>query len=144
MCCSPIREAVTAATHYYTRALQKLIYGKDCYIVIVIYLPFYYKCLQYNQRTPFRNFWPRALTSINTRLRRASIPLKPAPNIVWCPCRLYRRLRYNHRTAVRDHSPRAFTSINTRLRRASSFNPIEASSRHRLVSISVTTYNKSA
>ena len=31
MCCSPIREAVRAATHYYTRALQTLIHGKDCY-----------------------------------------------------------------------------------------------------------------
>ena len=36
MCCSPIREAVRAATNYYTRALQTLIHGKDCYIVIVI------------------------------------------------------------------------------------------------------------
>ena len=29
MCCSPIREAVRAATHYYTKALQTLIQGKD-------------------------------------------------------------------------------------------------------------------
>ena len=119
MCCSQIREAVRAATHYYTRALHTLIHGKDCYIVIVIYLPFQYKCLRYNQRTPFLNFWLRALTSINTRLRRASVPLKPTPDIVWCPFRLYRRLRYNHRTAFRNHSPRALTSINTLLGRAS-------------------------
>ena len=39
MRCSPIREAVRAATHYCTRALQTLIHGKDCYIVIVIYRP---------------------------------------------------------------------------------------------------------
>ena len=119
MCCGPIREAVRAATHYYTKALQTLIHGTDCYIVIVICLPFYYRCLQYDQRTHFRNFWPRALTFINTQLRRASIPFKPAPDIVWCPFRLYRHLRYNHRTAFRNHSPRALTSINTRLRRAS-------------------------
>ena len=37
MCCSPNREAVRAATHYYTRAWQLLIYGKECYIVIVIW-----------------------------------------------------------------------------------------------------------
>ena len=35
MCCSPIREAVRAATHYYTRVFQTLIHGKYCYIVIV-------------------------------------------------------------------------------------------------------------
>ena len=39
MCCSPNREAVRVATHYHTRAWQTLIYGKECYIVIVIYLP---------------------------------------------------------------------------------------------------------
>ena len=38
MCCSPIREAVRVSTHYYMRALQTLIHGKECYIVIVIYL----------------------------------------------------------------------------------------------------------
>ena len=119
MSCSPIREAVRAAIHYYTRALQTLIHGKDCYIVIVIYLPFLCKCLRYNQRTTFRNFWPRALTSINTRLRRASMPLKPAPDIVWCPSRLHRCSRYNHRTTFQNDSPRASMSINTRLRRAS-------------------------
>ena len=36
-------EAVRAATHYHTRAWQTLIYGKECYIVIVIYLPFKHK-----------------------------------------------------------------------------------------------------
>ena len=40
MCCSPNREAVRAATDYNTRAWQTLIYAKECYIVIVIYLPF--------------------------------------------------------------------------------------------------------
>ena len=33
------RKALTQQ-HYYTRALQTLIHGKDCYIVIVLYLPF--------------------------------------------------------------------------------------------------------
>ena len=46
MCCSPNHKAVRAATHYHTRALQKLIYGKECYIVIVIYLPFKHKQFQ--------------------------------------------------------------------------------------------------
>ena len=119
MCCSLIREAVRAATHYYTRALQMLLYRKDCYIVIVIYLPFWCKCLRYNQRTAFRNFWPRALTSINTRLRRASMPLKPAPDIVWCLSQLHWCSRYNHIATFQNHSPRASTFINTRLRRAS-------------------------
>ena len=32
-----------AATHYHTRAWQTLIYGKECYIVIVIYLQFKHK-----------------------------------------------------------------------------------------------------
>ena len=40
MCCSPNSEAVRAATHYYTRAWQTLIYRKECYIAIVIYLHF--------------------------------------------------------------------------------------------------------
>ena len=70
-------------------------------------------------KNTFRIFWPRALTSINTRLRRASTPLKPAPDIDWCPFRLHMCSRYNHRTTFRNHSPRASTSINTRLRRAS-------------------------
>ena len=56
---------------------------------------------------------------INTRLLRASIPLKPAPDIDWCPFRLHRCSLYNHRTTFRNHSPRASTSINTRLRKAS-------------------------
>ena len=34
---------VRAATNYLTRAWQTLIYGKECYIVIVIYLPFKHK-----------------------------------------------------------------------------------------------------
>ena len=40
MRCSPNREAVRAATPYHARAWQTLIYGKECYIVIVVYLPF--------------------------------------------------------------------------------------------------------
>ena len=64
-------------------------------------------------------FLARALTSINTRLQRASIPLKPAPDIFWCPFCLYRCSGYNHRTTFRNYSPRASTSINTRLLRAS-------------------------
>ena len=43
MCCSPNREAVWAATPYYTQAWQMLIKGKECYIVIVIYFPFRHK-----------------------------------------------------------------------------------------------------
>ena len=112
---SPIREAVRPATHYYTRALQTLIHGKDCYIVIVIYLPFTIQ----SQNNLSKFLAERALTSINTRLRRASIPLKPALDTVWCPFRLHRCSRYNHRTTFRNHSLRASTSINTRLRRAS-------------------------
>ena len=61
---------------------------------------------------------PRVIMSINTRLRRASIQLKPARDIDWCPFRLHMCSRYNHRT-LRNHSPRASTSINTRLRRTS-------------------------
>ena len=38
MCCSPNCEAVRAATHYYTRALQTSIHGKECNIVIVFIL----------------------------------------------------------------------------------------------------------
>ena len=68
-----------------------------------------------NVHTRKRMFYPL----INTRLRKASIPLKPAPDIVWCPFQLHRCSRYNHRTIFRNHSPRASTSINTRLRRAS-------------------------
>ena len=52
-------------------------------------------------------------------LRRASIPLKPAPDMDWCPFRLHRCSRYNHRTTFRNQSLRASTSINTRPRRAS-------------------------
>ena len=66
------------------------------------------------------NTWKRIFYPlIDTRLRRASIPLKPASDIDWCPFRLHRCSRYNHRTTFRNHSPRASTSINTRLRRAS-------------------------
>ena len=39
MCCSPHRFAVRAATHYHTRAWQTLIYGKECFILLVILLP---------------------------------------------------------------------------------------------------------
>ena len=60
MCCSPIREAVRAATHYYTRALQTLIHGQECYIVIVIYSPSQHMYLRYNYRTAFQNNWPWA------------------------------------------------------------------------------------
>ena len=37
----------------------------------------------------------RVLMGVNTRLRRASIPLKPAPDIVWCPFPL-RHTRNQH------------------------------------------------
>ena len=47
------------------------------------------------------------------------MPLKPAPDIVWCPSRLHRCSRYNYRTTFQNNSPRASTSINTWLRRAS-------------------------
>ena len=47
------------------------------------------------------------------------MPLKPAPDIVWCQSQLHRCSRYNHRTTFQNHSPRASTPINTRLRRAS-------------------------
>ena len=36
----PLKNAVRAATHYVMRGWQTLIYRKECYIVIVIYLPF--------------------------------------------------------------------------------------------------------
>ena len=35
MCCSPNRFAVRAATHYHTRAWQTLIYGKECFILLL-------------------------------------------------------------------------------------------------------------
>ena len=35
MCCSPNRVAVRAATHYHTRAWQTLIYGKECFILLL-------------------------------------------------------------------------------------------------------------
>ena len=36
MCCSPHRFAVRAATHYHTWAWQTLIYGKECFILLLI------------------------------------------------------------------------------------------------------------
>ena len=78
-----------------------------------------HRCSRYNHRTTFQNHSPRALTPINTRLRRASMALKPAPDIVWCPSRLHRCSQYNHRTTFQNDPPRASKSINTRLRRAS-------------------------
>ena len=36
MCCSPHRFAVRAATHYHTRAWQTLIYGKECFILLLL------------------------------------------------------------------------------------------------------------
>ena len=77
MCCSPIREAVRAPTHYYTRAWQHVNTRNRLYIVIVIYLPFQHKCLRYNHRTMFRNFRLRAC--------RAIIPLQPAVMVLQ-PC----------------------------------------------------------
>ena len=38
MCCSPNPEVVRAATQYYTTAWPNVKTGKECYIVIVIYL----------------------------------------------------------------------------------------------------------
>ena len=35
MCCSPHRFAGRAATHYHTRALQTLIHGKECFILLL-------------------------------------------------------------------------------------------------------------
>ena len=35
MCCSPNSFAVRAATHYLTRAWQTLIYGKECFILLL-------------------------------------------------------------------------------------------------------------
>ena len=46
ICCSPKCEAVRAATNYHTRAQQTVTYGKECYIVNVIYLPFKHKQFQ--------------------------------------------------------------------------------------------------
>ena len=99
-----------------------------------------HRCSRYNHRTTFQNHSPRASTSINTRLRRASMPLKPAPDIVWCPSRLHSCSRYNHRTTFQNDSPR----LQRPLIQAEGFIPIEARSRHRLVSVSVTKYKKSA
>ena len=106
MCCSPIREAVRAATHYYTRALQTLIHGKDCYIVIVIYLPFQHKCLRYNHRTMFRNLRLRAC--------RAIIPLQPGNDVIaglkWY-CSPASPNRNNHRTMFLNLWPRACRAV---------------------------------
>ena len=70
MCCSPNREAVRAAAHYHTRAWQTLIYGKERYIVIVIYLPFKHKqsqiilfnCMQNINRK--RQYYRRTYTKL--------------------------------------------------------------------------------
>ena len=40
MCSSLIHEAKRAVTHLYMRALQTCLHGKECYIVVVIYLPY--------------------------------------------------------------------------------------------------------
>ena len=37
--CSPNRETVRTATNYHAQAWRALIYGKECYIIIVIYVP---------------------------------------------------------------------------------------------------------
>ena len=83
MCCSPNHEAVRAATHYHTRAWQTLIYGKECYIVIVIYLPSKHKqfqiilfnCMQkcppshneaYNEFTP--DWWQSKTSILSTNV----------------------------------------------------------------------------
>ena len=96
MCCSPIREAVRAAKHYYTKALQTMIHGKECYTVIVIYLPSRHLRLRYNYRTMFRNNRPstsiplihgsRGLHSITGERHlvfpvRASMGMKPAATV---------------------------------------------------------------
>ena len=78
--CRPNREAVRAATHYRTRAWQTLMHGKECYIVIFIYLPFQHKCL----RCKVSKSLARAVTSITARLRRASFPFEHAPDTVLC------------------------------------------------------------
>ena len=44
-------EVVRAATHYHTRAWETLIYGKERYIVIVIYLSFKHKQFQIIKHT---------------------------------------------------------------------------------------------
>ena len=97
---------------------ERLLY-RNCYIQCT----FLSSSSTMQSQNNIQNFWPRALTSINTRLQKASITLKPAPDIVRCPFRLHGCLRYNHRTTFRNHSPRALTPID-------GINPTEASSRH--------------
>ena len=41
--------------------------------------------------------------SINTRLRRASFPLKPAPDIVWCPFPLRYTRNQHGLSAITTH-----------------------------------------
>ena len=64
ICCSPIREAVKVQ-HIITQGVGKtLIHGKECYIVIVIYLPFQHKCIRYNHRIMFHTLLPRACRTV--------------------------------------------------------------------------------
>ena len=44
--CDDVLQPEPRKTHYHTWAWQTLIYGKECYIVIVIYLPFKHKQFQ--------------------------------------------------------------------------------------------------
>ena len=117
MCCSPNREAVRAATHYHMRAWQTLIYGKECYMVIVIYPPFQHKCLRYNHRTMFHNLRLRAF--------HAAIPLQHGNDVLamlqWY-CSTASRNQNNQSTMFLNLWPRAchavirFTDCNMRLR----------------------------
>ena len=85
------------------------------------YIPsFLVQVITIQSKNSLSKFLAEGVKPINTRLQRASIPLKPAPDIDWCPFRLHRCSLYNHRTTFRNHSPRASTSINTQLWRASS------------------------
>ena len=52
MCCCPNREAVRAATHYHTRAWQTLLYGKKCFILLLVYYFIYRMASSFVNDTP--------------------------------------------------------------------------------------------
>ena len=105
MCCGPIREAVRAATHYYTRAWQhvntrKRMLYRHCYI------PSFPAQVFTIHRTMFRNLRLRAC--------RAIIPLQPGNDVIaglkWY-CSPASPNRNNHRTMFLNLWPRACRAV---------------------------------
>ena len=57
---APVSTLCISAKETHNKGSQTLIHGKECYIIIVIYLPNQHMCLRYNYTTTFRNNWQRA------------------------------------------------------------------------------------